>query len=250
MTAATALPIRHAWNVMGTVFTVDVRGGGVPAGVLDRVVAFSHRVDALFSPFKRDSEISLLNAGQLRRSECSPSVRAVLDRCDQLEAETGGYFDVRATGSLDPSGYVKGWAIGEMSRLLVDGGSERHSVNGGGDVQCYGDRGDGEPWRIGIAHPLQPMTYVDVAVGVGPLAVATSGTAERGAHIVNPQTGKRPIGLASVTVIGSDIALVDVMATTCIAMGAEGPDWLRSRGMQGVVVHSDATVERLVRQAA
>jgi thiamine biosynthesis lipoprotein len=31
----------------------------------------------------------------------------VLDRCEQLRAETRGYFDARAGGALDPSGLVK-----------------------------------------------------------------------------------------------------------------------------------------------
>jgi len=247
MTAATALPVRHAWAVMGTVFTVDARGAGLSWDAIESVVEFSHRIDALFSTYRADSEISRLNQGALRRSECSPEVRFVLDRCEQLEVETDGYFSARAVGSaFDPSGYVKGWAIGRMSQQLVEAGSVRHSVNGGGDVQCHGDRGNGEPWRIGIAHPLQPMTYVDVVEGFGPLAVATSGTAERGAHIVDPRTGRRPTGLAAVTVIGEDVAVADYLATTCIAMGAGCVDMLRADARhQAVLVAADGAIQRV-----
>jgi FAD:protein FMN transferase len=59
--------------------------------------------------------------------------------------------------------------------------------------------------------------------------VATSGTAERGAHIVNPRTGADAAGLASVTVVGPSLALADACATAAFAMGPElARDWTES----------------------
>jgi thiamine biosynthesis lipoprotein len=57
------------------------------------------------------------------------------------------------------------------------------------------------------------------------LAVATSGAYERGAHIVDPRTGRAPEGVASVTVLGPDLATADAYATAAFAMGVEGPAW-------------------------
>ena len=60
-------------------------------------------------------------------------------------------------------------------------------------------------------------------------AVATSGTAERGAHIVNPRTGDTAVGLASVTVIGQSLAFADAYATAAFAMGPKlARDWTES----------------------
>ncbi len=56
-------------------------------------------------------------------------------------------------------------------------------------------------------------------------AVATSGAYERGAHIVDPHTGRPPAGVASVTVVGSRLATADAYATAAFAMGAAGPRW-------------------------
>ena len=67
-------------------------------------------------------------------------------------------------------------------------------------------------------------------------AVATSGLAHRGAHIVDPATGATPSALASVTVLGDDLTWADVDATAAFVMGAEGVDWLIGRGRTGVVV--------------
>jgi thiamine biosynthesis lipoprotein len=58
------------------------------------------------------------------------------------------------------------------------------------------------------------------------LAVATSGTYERGLHVIDPRTG-RPAGrLRSVTVVGRDLAVADAYATAAVAMGEAGLRWL------------------------
>ena len=41
------------------------------------------------------------------------------------------------------------------------------------------------------------------------LCLATSGTYERGAHVIDPHTGRPPTGLASLTVFGPRLAIVD-----------------------------------------
>jgi thiamine biosynthesis lipoprotein len=111
--------------------------------------------------------------------------------------------------------------------VLTTAGSAEHSVNGGGDVQCVGDRGPGQPWRVGIADPLRPGTLALVVTGRD-FAVATSGIAERGPHIVNPHTGQAATGLASITMVGSTLAATDAYATAAFAMGPGARDWVES----------------------
>ena len=57
-------------------------------------------------------------------------------------------------------------------------------------------------------------------------AVATSGAYERGAHIVDPHTGRPPRGVLSVTVVGPDLATADAYATAAFAMGERAPELL------------------------
>lgn len=226
---------------MGTVFTFDVRAPGVPEAVLDDAVRLLHEIDATFSTYRADSEISRLARGELTPTECSADVREVLDRCAELTADTDGYFSAYAAGSLDPSGYVKGWAIEQASDLLVAAGSENHCVNGGGDMQCVGGAGAGRPWRMGVAHPLRVHELVATVVGCD-LAIATSGIAERGAHVLDPHTATPPRGLASVTVVGARIGLVDAYATAAFAMGERARGWLEALpGHYGFGVDSDGT---------
>lgn len=219
---------RRREAVMGTVVTFDVRGASAaasPAGAVARAVRWLHWVDATFSTYRPDSEICRIDRGELSPADAHPLVADVLDRCAELQKATGGYFDARAGGSLDPSGWVKGWALGEASALLSEAGWTDHLVDGGGDVCLRGQPGPGQRWHVAIAHPFQRDAYCAV-LSIDAGAVATSGTYERGFHVVDPHRGVPAVALASVTVVGPDLALADAYATTALAMGEGAPAWL------------------------
>ena len=210
---------------MGTVFSFDLRPPHVPAAVLEDVVAWLHRMDATFSPYRHDSDISRLGRGDISLAECAPEVGEILGRCDRLREATAGCFSAYASGTLDPSGVVKGWAVERAAVMLRRAGSRNHSVNGGGDLRLDGGPAPGRPWRIGIADPLRPGAVGTVIAGRD-LAVATSGTAERGAHILDPRTGLPAEGLASVTVVGPSLTTADAYATAAFVMGDAARDWI------------------------
>ena len=242
--------LRRVVECMGTVFSFDVREPLVDESVLDEAVALLHRIDATYSTYRADSEISELAVGARSREQCGAEVREVLARCEQLARDTDGYFSMNAGGVLDPSGLVKGWAIERASDLLQAAGSTNHCVNGGGDVQCRGDAAPGQPWRIGIAHPLRLGELAAVVVSTG-LAVATSGTAERGAHVLDPHTGAPPQGLASVTVVGPRLSDVDAFATAAFARGRGAQAWLETlEGYHGFGVDADGTTWHTSRWAS
>jgi len=211
--------VRH---IMGMPIGIDVRD---PHGV-DVDVAFDwlREVDATFSTYRDDSDVSRLDRGEVIVAECRPEVEEVLTKCLQLERATHGYFSVRPAGRLDPSGFVKGWAVAEAARRLATAGAENFCINAGGDIVARGRAAPDRPWRVGIRHPEDLETLAAV-LAVEDLAVATSGHYERGAHIVDPHTGRPPSGLLSVTVVGPDLGSADAYATAAYAMGADGPAW-------------------------
>jgi thiamine biosynthesis lipoprotein len=235
------LPQRHVEHCMGTVFSFDIRSPGVDPLVVDTVIGWLHWVDSTFSTYRADSQISRLGRNEITAADCGSEVREILERCDALEAETGGYFSPRAGGDLDPSGLVKGWAIERASDMLSAAGSTNHCVNGGGDVQCIGRPESDSLWRIGIAHPERPADLVGIASGTH-LAVATSGNAERGPHILDPHTRTSPTVLSSVTLVGRDLATTDAYATAAYAMSAAAPAWIETLvGYHGLVVFADGS---------
>jgi FAD:protein FMN transferase len=208
--------VRAEARIMGMPISVTVRDGRAAA---EPVFAWLREVDAVFSTYRPDSEISRIARGGLAPAGARPMVREVLARCEELRAATGGYFDARAGGLLDPSGLVKGWALDRAAALLEAAGSHDFCVDAGGDLVLRGG-----PWRVGIRHPLRRRRLAAVLTA-GDLAVATSGTYERGAHILDPHTGRAPAGVLSVTVAGPDLATADAYATAAFAMGVAGPAW-------------------------
>lgn len=237
--------LAHAEHVMGTVVSFDVRlddvGEQNARDAMAQAVAWLHRVDAVFSTYRDDSQISRLGRGELRLDECDPDVADVLDLCAQVGRETNGYFSSTYAGRLDPTGLVKGWSIERASQLLSAAGIAAHCINGGGDVQAVGEPEPGRPWNVGINHPLHPGALASV-VAIRDGAVATSGIAERGLHVFDPFTGKPASALASVTVVGADLTRADAYATAALAMGQSARDWLESLGgYEGFAVAADGS---------
>ena len=218
---------------MGTTVSLDLSGAGPsPRDLVDEAFGFLREIDAQFSTYRPDSEVCTLSGTP------SPRMRLVLDRCSTLWTVTRGYFDAYATGRLDPSGFVKGWAVQVASDRLVEAGAANHCLNAGGDLVIRGTV-DGRPWRIGIRHPFD-LDQVCCVVSGTDLAVATSGVYERGLHVIDPFTGTPARGLRSVTVTGPDLGDADAYATAAVAMGVAGIDWLATlTGYSSAVVTDD-----------
>jgi thiamine biosynthesis lipoprotein len=219
----TARRRRRVAEIMGTVFSLDVPAG-LPDPVLDGVLDWLRWVDATFSTYRPDSAVSRLRRGEAAVADCPPEVAEVLALCAGVRAETSGWFDAGAGPRLDPSGLVKGWSVQRASDRLRAAGCGSHCFNGGGDVYAAGHPAPDRPWRVGIADPLTPRELLAVVSGTD-LAVATSGTAERGEHVWDPFTGRPAGALAGVTVVGPDLARADGYATAAVAMQQRARDW-------------------------
>jgi thiamine biosynthesis lipoprotein len=234
-------------QIMGTAISLDLadpRPGPALSRLADQAFDWFREVDARFSTYRADSEVSRLDRGELPDGEFSGDLRAVLAACAELWRDTDGYFDAYATGRFDPSGYVKGWAVQVASDRLVAAGSVDHCVNAGGDIRLRGHRAPGEGWRIGIRHPWQADRVSWVLAGTD-LAIATSGTYERGPHVIDPRTGRPATVLRSVTVVGTDLGLADGYATAALAMGSAGLAWLaRLTGYESAAVTEDGRAYR------
>ena len=229
---------------MGMPVVVDIRDEVVDGDVLERMFDALRFVDATFSTYKDDSEISRLNRGELALADAHPDVREVLDRCEALRVETNGYFDVRAEAAdvIDPSGLVKGWAVDRAAAILADAGLRNFAVNVAGDMRLRGRAVPELCWSVGIQHPLEPGSIAAV-VEANDLAVATSGAYARGGHVLDPHTRRPSDGVLSVTIVGPELATADAYATAAFAMGEAGIHWTaRLRGYAALTILADERV--------
>jgi len=251
---STTTGVRLAREEWGTVITVDVRDA-IDERAVDACYAWFRRVDELFSTWRPDTEIMRIVAGTLAVEEASPEVGHVLQLCEDMRLESHGAFDV-AVGAhpdvprrlgfapLDPSGLVKGWAVGQAAILLREWGAENFFITAGGDLVAFGRPDTSAPgWRVGVQHPWD-RDRVAAVLEVSGRAVATSGAYERGEHVFDPRTGRPVSGLASVTVVGPDLAVADAYATASMVLGPDaGLRWLQTRvGYEGLAITDDHVV--------
>jgi FAD:protein FMN transferase len=242
--------IHHAEHVMGTVVSFDIRPQGLDDGsarrALRRACATLHRADAVFSTWRPDSPMSQFRRGDITEDEAPLEVLEVLDLCAHARRLSGGWFDPWAlAGGVDPTGLVKGWAATRALADLRTAGVGAAMVNAGGDIAVCGRPEPTRPWRVGIRHPddaTRCLCVVTAATESGTAAVATSGTYERGAHIVDPHSGRPATGAVAASVVGPDLALADALATALVAAGPEGLGTVANLpGYSALMVGTDGT---------
>lgn len=187
------------------------------------------RLEAMFSVFRDTSEISRINSGDLHHLDANVEVIEVLDHCVRLEQLSQGAFSIRRSrtdASINPSGFVKGWAGERVAHQMHERGLQHFYIGIGGDIACVGGLNSETPWRFGITDPNDESQFAGTVEIVGG-AIATSGTAERGQHIWDPRTGEPANTFASVTVVGPQLMWADAYATIIFVMGAAGLEWVR-----------------------
>jgi FAD:protein FMN transferase len=218
--------LHHLEPVMGTVVTIDIYSeGDGPSDETYLQVAHARdilqRADAVFSTWQLDSPMSRLRRGEITRDQAPPEIAEVLECCDKARDISGGWFDPWAMpGGVDPTGYVKGWAAQRALDALVSTEIHGAIVNAAGDIASFGDMDGSEAFRIGIVDPFAPDRLACVVELAG--AIATSGTYERGNHLIDPHSRRPMTRVASASVSGPDLGVADALATAVVVAGVAG----------------------------
>ncbi|NUO89232.1 MAG: FAD:protein FMN transferase [Dermatophilaceae bacterium] len=219
---------------MGMPVSLHLRGDGVDALAAARAVeeAFGvlREMDSVFSTYRDDSDLMRLRRGQVQLAQCSPLVEESLRIGEEAHELTKGAFTtLLPTGAgdlaFDPTGLVKGWAVDRASVPLRRLPGISFCVNAGGDllVGAHDDLPVSGPdailWRVGIEDPRDRQRIASTLT-LARGAVATSGTAARGAHLYDPVKGELVGHPGSVTVTGPTLLWADIWATA-LFVGSE-----------------------------
>jgi thiamine biosynthesis lipoprotein len=227
---------RRAWveQVMGMPVSIHLRGEGVDGPAAGAAVAEAFAVlremDSIFSTYRDDSDLMRLRREQVQLSQCSPLVEEALRIGQQAEVVTRGAFTtLLPTGegdlAFDPTGLVKGWAVDRAAEPLRQLPGISFCINAGGDLligahESLPVSGPGAiTWRVGIEDPLDRQRIASTLT-LARGAVATSGTAARGAHLYDPVKGELVGRPGSVTVTGPTLLWADIWATALFVGGA------------------------------
>lgn len=217
---------------------VAVAGGG-PA----TVAAVLERWEAAFSLFRPASELSRANRSPARVLTVSSFFARALWVALDMAAETDGLVEPTLCGrwpevvlsgrllsrppglALDLNGVVKALAVDEAAATL----------DGPGFVSVGGD--------LAVRGPVDVALPAGGAIRVVSGGLATSGTASRGTHLVDPATGGASDSCwEQVTASGATCLDADVVAKGAFLLGERGPEWLEARGIPGRFVGVDGEI--------
>ena len=204
--------MRRTFETMGTVASVDGIDEWALAGVRDIFTV----ADMRFSLYRPDSELSRVASGALSLAECSDQVRDAYANALAFSSLTSGAFTPhRWDGVIDLNGIVKAQAMERAGELINASGLRDWSLTVGGDILVNGPRSH----ATGIVDPFDSGALLCAIDLIAPrVAIATSGSAERGDHIWRAgATG--PPEYVQVSVVGNDIITADVLATAIVAGG-------------------------------
>jgi len=132
---------------------------------------------------------------------------------------------VREDARVTLDGIGKGYIVDRGVEVLRRRGFGNVFVEAGGDLMAGGTSRRGDPWRIGIRNPRRQLA-LQARFDTRDRAVATSGDYMQPFapdysqhHILDPRTGYSAPELASSTVVASDAATADALATLVMVLG-------------------------------
>ena len=228
--------MKQTQTIMGMPVILEIADKNANQKIFDEIFSYFKYVDEKFSTYKTTSEISAINRGELKLSECSPDMKMILSLAEETKKLTRGFFDVMNNKICDPSGIVKGWAIHQAAEILRKNGFKNFYVEIAGDIEVAGHKKNDTLWAIGIRNPFNLDQIVKVLELDGK-GIATSGTYLQGQHIYKP-SDKNPIdNIVSLTVIGPNIYEADRFATAAFAMEKDGINFIESlNGFEGYMI--------------
>jgi thiamine biosynthesis lipoprotein len=226
----------HRFEAMGCEIAV---AGAEP----EAVAAVFEEWEEAFSLFRPESELSHVNRSTASVVAVSPLFARTVEVALEVAAETDGLVDptlcgrwreVRLAGrvlssplgiALDLNGVVKSLAVDAAADLIGGEGF----VSAGGDIAVHG------PVDVALPH--------GEAIRVIEGGLATSGTASRGRHLVDPRTGEPSDSpWEQVTASGANCLAADIAAKVAFLRGEDGPAWLDERGIPGRFVALDGEI--------
>lgn len=170
---------------------------------------------------------------------------------EKIESHNGTiYLPTRM--QLDLGAVGKGIALDEIRDCLEQKQDVAGVIAVGGSILTYGNKPDGNLWRVGIVNPLEPsesLGYLELGSG---WCVSTSGDYERYVevdgvryhHIIDPKTGYPAAGsVKSVTILTQNGLLSDALSTASFILGEEkGLKLAETMGVEALFVKEDGTL--------
>ncbi len=148
------------------------------------------------------------------------------------EARTARLADSKA--GLEEGGFLKGYALDRMRRST---GMSAGWLDFGGQILAWGP-----PRPVSIADP-QHRNQRRVKLDLWNASLSSSGTSERGPHILDPRSGERCAAWGATAVVATEALTADVLSTALYVMGPEaGLVWAERHEVAAAFLLNDGSV--------
>lgn len=139
---------------------------------------------------------------------------------------------VRLSGGawIEEGGFVKGYALDRMARVLKARGMASGLLDFGGQLLAFG-----APCAVTIADPMD-RTKARLSLVLKDASLACSGDSERGRHLLDPRTGQPCEPWGEVAVVADTGFEADVLSKLFILGPDRGLAWADAHGVAAVFI--------------
>jgi thiamine biosynthesis lipoprotein len=200
--------------------------------LLSTVLSWTRQTDGAFDPVLG----ALLRAWGIRTGGRTPSAEELARaraasgaKLLSLDVGRGVARLGHPEAALDEGGFLKGYALDRMARLLVAEGVRDALLDFGGQLLVLG-----RSRRVALSAP-DDRHRATLSFLLPPGSLSSSGTSEHGRHILDPHTGQRSPAWGSVSVVASDGLTADILSTALFVLGPErGLAWANDHQLSAV----------------
>ncbi len=205
--------------------------------LLGQMKAWSQLTEGAFDPFLRP----LMRVWGVREGgrEAAPAeVARALKACGNnrldldFKAGTAQWRDPEA--GVEEGGFLKGYALDQMRRhAKVKSGW----IDFGGQILAWG-----RPHTVAIADPRH-REQARLTLRLRNASLSSSGTSERGRHILDPRNGSRCAAWGATAVVSVHALTADVLSTALYVMGPDaGLQWAERHHVAAAFLLNDGSL--------
>jgi thiamine biosynthesis lipoprotein len=166
----------------------------------------------------------------------------------------GDTVTMPADVSVDFGAIGKGIGCDEIKKMLDEKADVTGAIInlGGSSILTYGEKENGEDWKVAITNPTSPEDFLGTIQIHGDNQISTSGDYEnyfeengkRYYHILDPDTGyPADTNLHSVTIVSDTGAISDALSTACFVLGKEnGRELIKKYDAEAIFVDNEKKV--------
>ena len=132
-----------------------------------------------------------------------------------LNPAKGTAHFTRADAGLEEGGFITGYALDRMAQLLRQAGVRAGLLDFGGQLLAFGP---GRNTSIAAPDDRHRPTF---ELELHEASLSTSGTSERGRHLLDPRTGEPSAAWGSTSVVAPDALTADLLSTALYVLGPE-----------------------------